>query len=394
MLCPPAGLANFLTCRCLLDSLCITHPPCPQAAPPEAFDEWAFRYGRSYDSYLATESDRECFWSRDRRGAVAFVRAGRYLFASGGLLTRDEDKESLLAEFVEFADRQKLLPSFFNALEDELPLFRDYGFQVTKWGEEAIVDLSDRDWQGKAFEWVRRQSNFCRRHGIVVEECKWNCLTPTAWRTTVAELTAVSAAYLATKPQQGEIGFLEGRFPPENFGGQRLFVARSDDGRGRVEGFLVCNPALAGERWIFETYRHRPDAVRGISAYLMHQAMCEFQSEGIASVSLCLVPGLRCEQPHAGDSGIVRWGMLLGTRYCGLILDSSGLYHFKSRFRPRFENRYVCVRPRATLGWARSFISVLGVMRLDLPTVAGQMMTRLRKRAARKTLELPEARSA
>ena len=34
----------------------------------------AFEFGTGYDSYLALDPGRECFWSRDRRGVAASVR--------------------------------------------------------------------------------------------------------------------------------------------------------------------------------------------------------------------------------------------------------------------------------------------------------------------------------
>src|SRR5205807_2267161 len=101
-------------------------------------EEHAYRFGRSYDSYLATEPGRECFWSRDHRGVVAFVRIGKYLKIGGGLLAPDEHKADLLYQLVEYSKRRNLVLSFYNIADDELPLFRNQGFQVTKWGEDAI----------------------------------------------------------------------------------------------------------------------------------------------------------------------------------------------------------------------------------------------------------------
>jgi len=361
--------------------------PLVSAPATESLEEMAFRYGRSYDAYLATEPDRQVFRSHDRRGAVAYVQRGRYLYASGGLLAGPEAQGPLLEELVAYADRAGLVPAFFNCHDDEVPLFREHGFQVTKCGEEALVDLRVRTWQGKEFEWVRRQSNYCRRQDVRVDECHERLMPQARWHALIAELTAVSAASLATKPQRAEINFLEGRFTPEQMGRRRLFIARAQQGRGRVEGFLVCHPCLDGARWVFETYRHRPDAVRGVCAFLMHEAMRTLETDGARSVSLCLVPGLRCRQPLPGDSALARWSLVVGTKYFGMIHDTAGMYHFKSRFRPRFENRYVCVRPRITLAWAWGLVRMLGVLRLDPRVVVADSLGRWRKRKTRKTLK-------
>src|SRR5271154_7149784 len=103
-----------------------------RAATDEQLEDFAFRYGRCYDSYLALEPGRECFWSAQRLGVISYVRAGRYLHASGGLLAADEHKESRLAQFVAFADSNAYHLTFYNIANDDLPLLRQHGFQATK----------------------------------------------------------------------------------------------------------------------------------------------------------------------------------------------------------------------------------------------------------------------
>ncbi len=115
------------------------------------------------------------------------------------------------------------------------------------------------------------------------------------------------------------------------------------------------------------------------------------RSEGARSASLCLVPGLRCETPLAGDSPLARWSVVLATRYFNFIHDTRGIYHFKSRFRPRFESRYLAVRPRLSLGCAWSFVRMLGVLDLRPANLAREAAGRLLGIASRRTLSLPAA---
>ena len=357
--------------------------------PLDGIESFAYRFGRVYDAYLAVEQDRSQFWSRNRRGVAAYVRTGKYLNVSGGLLAAEADRETLLAEFVEFADRHRWSPSFYNIAEAELPLFRKFGFQATKWGEEGIVDLQRRSWGGNEFAWVRRQSSYCRRHGVEIAECLPGAMAKREWNRLKTELCEISAAFLAAKPQAAELRFLVGSLDLEHLGRRRLFVARRDGDAGRVEGFLLCNPYRDGQGWAFEIYRHRPDAVRGTIPFLMHRTMQILQSEGLRQVSLCLSPGLRSGEPLSGDSALVRRGLAIGSRYFSAIFDAAGLYHFKSRFRPRFESRYVCVRPKATLGSSWALARLLGVLKLDSRKLGRVLCDRLRKAARRKTLATP-----
>ena len=341
-------------------------PDCREQLESESsLEAFLFRYGRCYDSYLGLESNRETFWSLDRRGLVTFVRRGRYLNISGGLIAPANQKLNLLMQLVGYAIANRLVLSFYNIPDDDLPLFRRFDFQITKWGEEAIVDLTDELWRGKAFEWVRRQVNFCQRNRLVCSECDLDELSVDDRDDVIAELREVSAAPLMLKPQAEEMTFLEGNFDPSQMGRKRLFIARVDGGAGRIEGFLMANPCLDGSAWAFELYRYRSDAVRGTVAFLMHQAIQRLQIENVSHVSLCLVPGLACETPLPGDSTMVRRGLAIATKYFDFLFNTAGTLHFKSRFRPRFENRYLCVWPKATLGSSWAFIQVIGVLNLS-----------------------------
>ncbi len=361
--------------------------PLPVAkADDDAIEEVAYRHGRNYDSYLATEAGREIVWSSDGQGLVSLVHYGRYFKAGGGLIAPDERRAALLAEVIEWAEQRGLCLSFYNIAEEDLPLFRRQGFQATKLGEEAVIDLDDWNCRGKPFEWLRRQTNYGRRHGLRIVECVRPRMSPEEWQSVMAELSHTSAAFLAAKPQSGELRFLDGTFDPERLGRQRIFAARADGGLGRVECFLVCNPYLDGAGWAFEIYRQRPDAVRGAIPFLMRQVIGELKLEGARRVSLCLVPGMRCSEPMPGDSPLVRHALTIGSRYFNFVFDTAGLYHFKSRFRPRFEPRYLCARPAVSLGSAWALVRLLGVVDFDAGKLARTLLRRYTIRRRRATL--------
>lgn len=351
-------------------------------------EDLAFRYGRSAESYLVTEPGRECFWLPNYDGVIVYLRRGRFLHVGGGLLAAEAEKPALLDAFTRWATRSRLRPLFYSIAPDEVHLFREAGFQVTKWGEEAMIDLPTATWKGKRFEWVRRQSNYALRHGLDFVECQPELMAGDAWDRLSQELIEVSNGILSERPQTGDIGFLNGRFDPSTLGRRRLFLARQKK-LGRIDGFLVCNPCRGGNEWALELYRDRPDAIRGTIPFLMHQALQQFQQEHIERASLCLVPGVRCERPMPGDSAIIRNAMVL-SQYFSFIFDVAGLYHFKSRFRPRFEDRFICAYPAVTLGAALSFIGLSGALRLNSLKLVRRLWRQVRYARTRSTLAAPE----
>ena len=218
---------------------------CP--ASPAQLEELAYRYGRSYESYLVTEPDRECFWLPDRRAAIAFVRQGRYLHVGGGLLSEPDDWSLLLKSFVAWARSQRLRMLFYNIDPEQLPHFQGAGFQATKWGEEPILDLHHVTWKGSQYGWVRRQNNYALRHGLEFRECRHDLLSADEWDRTSRRRKSrrFRSGTQAERPQAGDIGFLNGRFDATNLGRRRLFLAHNTN-RSRLEGFLLCNPCLGG----------------------------------------------------------------------------------------------------------------------------------------------------
>jgi phosphatidylglycerol lysyltransferase len=115
--------------------------------------------------------------------------------------------------------------------------------------------------------------------------------------------------------------------------------------------------------------------------------MQQLKREGVERVSLCLIPGQNCAQPLPGDSRLTRWSLVIGSRYFSFIFDTAGTAYFKSRFRPRYESRYIAAWPRQTVTSAWAFVRALGVLELDykktLRLAAGECV-----RAGRKLLRL------
>ncbi len=351
--------------------------------PASLLPELAYRYGQVYDAYLATEPGRTEFWSHDRHAVLTYIRRGRHLLVGGGLLADADRKEQLLREFVAFAGQQRQRIIFHNICAPDLPLFRQFGFQITKWGEEPIIDLTTCTWGGKAYEWVRRQTNYCLRQGLEAFEVRPEALTGYQWSRTIAEVLEVSSESLANKPQAHEMKFYEGQIATHPIGLRRLFIARSDHGTGRIEGFVVCNPMHHGTMWAAEIYRHRLDCVRGTVPFLLHHIGKQLQTEGVQGLSLCLVPAQRCGVPLAGDSFLLRRGLQLMEHGFGWAYDIAGMRHFKTRFRPRYEDRYVCTLPNISIGSLYAMLSAFDGLHMDCVKVVRTIMDRFRKRSAR-----------
>ncbi|WP_198000130.1 bifunctional lysylphosphatidylglycerol flippase/synthetase MprF [Gimesia alba] len=357
-------------------------PDSDQEISESELRDFIFQHGRYFDSYLASEPGRLRFWSRGRRGLISYKRWRNHVIIGGGLIAPDDHKPQLVAEFLEFARQNRLSIAFHNIGEQDLSLFQDFQFQITKWGEDPMINLETCTWRGKDYEWVRRQTNYCLRQGVTACEVRPEQLHPVQWFEIISEVIQVANESLTRKPQKKAMQFFEGRIDNHELGLRRLFIARRE---GRIEGFVICNPILNGTGWATELYRHRLDSVKGTMAFLIHHVLQQLKQEGVQRAGLCLDLGRDCH-PLPGDSFLVRQGLAFAEKHLTSIFDFTGLRHFKSRFRPEYEKRFACVYPKVTIGSVLAFASTTGVLNLHYGRLARNIYEQLRKRSLRKNL--------
>ncbi len=348
----------------------------------------ARKFGDTYASYLATEASREYFWAPKKLGVVAFCRRGRYLNVADGLLAASEDREQLLTAFLAFAEQNHWVASFMNVPRNEINMFRNQGCQVTKCGEEAIIQLDQTDWQGKNSQWLRRQENYCRRHGVEVSEVTPDPADPAYQDEVVPQLKAISRDHIASTLHRREMQFFVSHFSADMLGDRRLFVARKDT---RIIAFIVCNPGLNDNFWAVEVYRRSKDAVRGVIPCVIMHAMRKMKAEGVQYFSLSLVPFLRCN-PVRGDSPVFRFAANFWWRNLNSIFDVQGIFHFKSRFRPDYREMYLAVHPATTI---RSLLVIAYIWKLFHfnPLRLLKRNFRFRRGSKQRSLAMPEQRS-
>jgi hypothetical protein len=60
--------------------------------------------------------------------------------------------------------------------------------------------------------------------------------------------------------------------------------------------------------------------------------------------------------------------------------------HFKSRFRPRHEERFLCALPNVTVSSICNMVGAFGGLKLDYGKVLRILISRIRKRSTRSTM--------
>ncbi len=347
-------------------------------------EEIVFKFGKSYDSYNVLEAKFHCFFSANHRGVIGFhpTRFGYHVI--GGLLADDPDKPALLDAFCRFCSDRGNKPLFYNIGEDDLALLRSRKFEITKWGEDPIIDLQATDWRGKRYEWVRRQENYGKRNNVVVREIEVG--KDKNWPTMRTELEALSDGHIGRTTQGREMGLFVSSLDLDNFCRRRLFVAETD---AVLQGFVVCNPCNSGRRWAFEIFRHTEHAPRGTVPFIFMQTMRILKAEGAEDVSLSLIPALNCDQQNENHSWYFKWILDLCWNRLNWLFDFRGLYHFKSRFRPKYQARYVAASPYFGFFQVLSLTFMWGLLNAKPTTLSRNIGRKIHNHRRRQTLAKP-----
>lgn len=326
------------------------------AAERSDLDQLAFTYGTAPESYDILISDGFFLKTPCGRGVLSVLRHRHYWHIAGGIIAPAELKPQIVNWLKEISQKKRLTMAIYSIHPEEIGLFQAAGFEINKLGEEPLLDLGEITWQGKDFEWVRRQTNFCKRAGLEIVE-----ITDEGAKHDLAdELIDIMHEDLEGRTYAHPLRLLEGEFDPKELYRRRLFLARHQE-TGRVEGFLACSPLRDGQGWAFETYRKRKDAPRGTVPFLFRDVIDRLQKEGVSQVSLCLVPGKGTEQAFdKSSSWLARLALSMWYKRLNFLFNTQGQNYFKTRFRPRFVDRYICVTPYTTPLSISSFLYTMG----------------------------------
>ena len=324
-------------------------------------EDLAYLFGNSPESYDICHSQNTILSTPCRQAAFNVYADRRYWHIPGGVVADESRKPAAVNWLRRVAAEQKRTIAVYSVSAEDVPLFEEAGFVINKFGEEPILELADLDWKGGSYEWVRRQTNFCRRNGLEVHE-----IVSAKERSAIAsEMTAIFHEDLRDRVYSKPLHLLEGRFDPHSLGRRRLFVARRSPA-DRCEGFLIATPMNDGTAWAFECYRKRSHSVRGTIPFLFREVADRLRWEGVRQISLCLIPGKGIgTHDRPGSDPWVRWILSTWYHHLDVLFNAAGQDYFKARFRPRYVDRYLCVYPQNTVLSILSFIKVTGAIRVN-----------------------------
>jgi len=194
--------------------------------------------------------------------------------------------------------------------------------------EEALLDLGEFSLSGNRRANLRAMVNKAAKSGLRV--CRFD-----AARTQDAaeQLEQISEEWLREK-RLGELGFSLGRFSLDGLAGKPVFLVMIGS---RVEAFCTWLPYRNGSAMVFDLMRRRATAGAGTMDFLLAHSLLALKAEGIVEASLANAPLANVGEPRSG----LERGVALLFENMNAFYGYKNLFHFKRKFAPRWEGRYL-----------------------------------------------------
>lgn len=295
------------------------------------------QHGRSSLARLALLPDKSYYFSPSGQSVVAYVAKGRAAIALGDPIGPFYDRWETLKGFQYFCDRNDWFPTFYEAMPDQLPLYKSFGYRWVQIGEEAIVDLHTFNLKGKANQDFRTAINRFTKAGH-----RFQVYEPPIDNTLIDRLKPVSDEWLQLK-QGSEKQFSIGWFDQDYL--QQCHIAVLYNSNGKIIAFANLLSKYQRHEVTIDLMRHCHDAEKGTMDFLFASLLQHFQQAGYDSFNFSLSPlaGVG-ESPSAHR---VEKGLHYFFEHLNQFYNFKGLHQFKEKFRPQWEPRYL-VYPNVT----------------------------------------------
>jgi len=253
-----------------------------------------------------------------------------------------DQRADALTTFVRQMLREGLQPACYKLVPKLAATAASAGLSGVKFGEEALVDLSTFSLRGRRGRDLREALSILPDEGYSTQ---WYDLAADAngWK---IQLREISQSWLARK-FGSEMGFAISRMgQAERFASEQRTMLLLSPQQQPVAFITLVPIFISGAGWALDLMRRSDSAPRDGMRLLIASALLALKEEGYAQVSLGLAPLADVSPDEWPGEKLTRAREVLFQRF-NRLYNFRGLYHFKSRFRPRWEPRYLAFTPNS-----------------------------------------------
>ena len=297
-------------------------------------------------SWMTTWDANEWYVEPDRPGYVAYqTHAGVAVGLCDPVAIDAAERRAMGLAFIDHVQGRGLLPCLFSVTGEVCEWVRLDGWRTVEVAVEAVIDLPDLQFKGKAWQDVRSALNRASKEGVTFELGALHDMPASR----IAQVRTISEQWVGDKglPEMGfTLGGVDEALDPA------VRVGLAVDGHGTVHGVTswlpIYGPGATIRGWTLDVMRRLPDGFRPVMEFLIASSCVAFREEGALLVSLSGAPlaGDPSTNPDASAvDALLGWlGEQLEPLYGFRSLD-----RFKSKFFPRHDPLYLAYPDEAAL---------------------------------------------
>jgi phosphatidylglycerol lysyltransferase len=267
-----------------------------------------------------------------KKGSVIdYVVEGRVALALGDPIGSSRDFSKTIHEFKLLCDQNDWLPAFVDVPPDHLSAFAKQGFRSLAVGHEAIVNLETFSLEGSWNKDLRYIFNKFMKLEYTTE-----VLTTKIPQKIKSDLREISDDWLTTR-KGVEKRFWVGWFDEAYLDCWPLMIARNQ--AGRLMAFSNILSAYNEPVATVDMMRHSPEAENGVMEYLFLSMFIWAKENGFKQfdLGLCALAGVGTEPRDAAGERAIHYLY----EHMNNFFDFQGLHHFKEKFHPEWQPRYL-----------------------------------------------------
>jgi len=282
------------------------------------------------EAMLAMTGDKRFLISEARDAFVMYQVKGMSWIVMGDPVGAMASWPELLWTLRELSDRQQGRLLLYEVTPHVLDLAIGMGLQIVKYGEEAVIDLSQFTLETPQLRSLRKSQRVAQRDGA-----RFRIVPAAAVPVILDELEAVSDAWMEAKGHR-EKGFSLGRF-------DRTYLTNFDIAVVMVEDRIVAFANL----WLtpdkneasVDLMRHVAGAPSGTMDFLFASLLLWTKDRGYRRFSMGMVPMSGIEGRRLAPAWARAAALLF--RHGETFYGFRGLRSYKEKFGPHWEPRYL-----------------------------------------------------
>jgi phosphatidylglycerol lysyltransferase len=278
---------------------------------------------------LALLGDKSFLLNERKSAFIMYAVEGRTWVSMGDPIGPLEDREELVWQFVQLADRYAGWPVFYQTKPDNLHLYVDLGLTFQKLGEEARVELGRF-----AVDELKKTARHSYRKAVA-EGCELEVVPASAVPALLPQLQAISDEWLKNKTAQ-EKSFSLGRFDSEYLSCFPMALIRQDS---RLVAFANVWKSAENEELSIDLMRQTRHAPSGTMDFLFIALMLWGKEHGYRWFNLGMAPLSGLERRPLATLWNKMGSMIY--QYGEQYYNFQGLRFYKEKFDPVWEPRYL-----------------------------------------------------